>query len=481
MVRVNVAQPVSVFLPPSPRLYGDAARAGDNTRTHEGGFAVAFSPRDELRRAVVCCLLGENQFYEDGVALADRIAGLVAGVEPAEAMEAMQEARVRQGLRHAPLLVAVEAARRPECRPLLRSALGPVLRTPRDAMDLLALYWQRQGKDRPLPHAFKAAVRDGFARWTEYQIRKYATLGNVGVRLRDSAFLCHPKPQEGRTDLLKALADDALTAPETWEARLSRAGADGDRAGIWRELLAGRKLGALALVRNLRNMAEAGLAPEEIAPALDACRAGDVWPWQALAAAREAPALAGSLADLMVRSCGRMPRLPGTTGVLVDVSGSMGDPLSQRGTMTRMDAACGVAVVAREVCDAVRIFTFSNHLAEVQATAARGLALAEAIKGSQAHGGTYLAQALNVLATALGREPLSRLLIVTDEQAHDGGLLHASAFGRVTIANVASYQNGVRHSGPVDRIDGWSANLLRYVAEREGIAASEPVEEDAAG
>ena len=51
-------------------------------RTHEGAKGRAFTPEHELRRAVMSCMLWEDQFYEDGVSIADRIGKLVALVEP---------------------------------------------------------------------------------------------------------------------------------------------------------------------------------------------------------------------------------------------------------------------------------------------------------------------------------------------------------------------------------------------------------------
>ena len=51
-------------------------------RTHEGAPAVAVSPELALRRSVLACMLWENEFYEDGVAIAGRIRELVPKVEP---------------------------------------------------------------------------------------------------------------------------------------------------------------------------------------------------------------------------------------------------------------------------------------------------------------------------------------------------------------------------------------------------------------
>ena len=57
------------------------------------------------------CLLWEDQFYEDGVSIAERMKALVPTVKP-EAVAALAiEAREEMKLRHAPLLIVREMAR----------------------------------------------------------------------------------------------------------------------------------------------------------------------------------------------------------------------------------------------------------------------------------------------------------------------------------------------------------------------------------
>ena len=46
-------------------------------RTHEGAKARAFTPEQQLRRALMNSMLWESQFYEDGVAIAERMACLL--------------------------------------------------------------------------------------------------------------------------------------------------------------------------------------------------------------------------------------------------------------------------------------------------------------------------------------------------------------------------------------------------------------------
>src|SRR3954452_25071048 len=80
-------------------------------RTHEGAPAVAVSPEMALRRSVLACMLWENEFYESGATIANRIAELVPRVDAARVAELAVKARTAQKLRHAPLLVVREMAR----------------------------------------------------------------------------------------------------------------------------------------------------------------------------------------------------------------------------------------------------------------------------------------------------------------------------------------------------------------------------------
>lgn len=437
---------------------------------HEAGARQTFAPKVELERMVANCLLGENQFYVDGVAIEDRIRELAKTVEPTEVRDIAIRARRDLGLRHVPLLLLCSLA---EQGFDIRRAASTILRTPRDAMDLLALWW-KPGK-RKSPHAFMRVFRDGFERWTDYQIAKYATLTNVGVRLRDIARLSHPNPGP-RQELFRALVKDELRAPETWEALLSVPGAD--KRAVWEKLLDEHKLGALALVRNLRNMEQVGVDPAFVRVAMERVRASDVWPWQALAAAREAPAYTHDLDALMLRSCGTLPKIPGKTGVLVDVSGSMNGPLSAKGKMVRMDAAAGLAAVLREACENVVVGSFSERLVMLY-DLPRGATLAKAIVGSQPHSGTRLGSAVETIAHTVAPD-MDRLVVLTDEQAHD----HISRPPTMPtyIINLASYQRGISFQGKMTRISGWSGGVVRWLANEvtgETVAATEDEEGEA--
>ena len=101
--------------------------------------------------------------------------------------------------------------------------------------------------------------------------------------------------------------------------------------------------------------------------------------------------------------------------------------------MTRLEAACGLAILAREVCDEVEIFTFSNEVKKVPPR--RGFALRDAIVASQPHGGTLLGAAVAAID-----QKGTRLIVFTDEQSHDQV---PAPKGNGIMINVASYQHGV--------------------------------------
>jgi uncharacterized protein with von Willebrand factor type A (vWA) domain len=163
----------------------------------------------------------------------------------------------------------------------------------------------------------------------------------------------------------------------------------------------------------------------------------------------------------MLRSIDTTQKLPGETILLVDISGSMDWKLSDKSEMKRMDAASGLAVLLREICESVRVFTFSNSLVEVKAF--RGLALVDAIKRSQPYGGTYLGKALGELPKMIGAGT-GRIIVVTDEQAHDD--VGKPSREKGYIVNVASAKNGIGYRRWI-HVDGWSEAIVDYIREFE--------------
>ncbi|MBV8629391.1 MAG: TROVE domain-containing protein [Silvibacterium sp.] len=418
--------------------------------THEGAPAAAIDAEAELRRSVLACLLWEDQFYENGTTIAERIAGLVPRVEAAKVAALAVEARERMKVRHAPLLLVREAARYKTHRSIVAETLERVIQRADELAEFLAIYW-KDGR-QPLSAQVKKGLAAAFCKFDAYALAKYNRDGIV--KLRDVLFLTHAKPVTAEQALTwRQLIEGTLPPPETWEVRLSRGE---QKREVWESLLIANRLGALALLRNLRNMHQAGVEPELVRHALEAIRVDRVLPFRFVAAARHAPQWEPWLEQAMFQSLHGQAPLGGRTVLLVDVSGSMDAPLGRRSEMHRVDAAAGLAVLLREVADKVSIYTFSNRL--VRLPARRGFALRDAIVQSQPHGATYLGRALEEL-----RESYDRLIVITDEQSHDSV---PAPRGRGYMINVASYRNGVGY-GDWTHIDGWSEAVVEYIRSAE--------------
>lgn len=422
-------------------------------QTHEGGPARNISPELALRRSVLACLLWEDQFYEDGVEIAGRIRELVPKVKPEAVAVLAAEARRKMKLRHAPLLLVREMARQKDHRALVSQTLAEVIQRADELAEFVAIYW-KDGKV-PLSAQVKKGLAQAFRKFDEYQLAKYDR--NGPVRLRDVLFLCHAKPRDAeQTQLWKRLIEEELKTPDTWEVALS-SGADKKEA--WERLLREKKLGGLALLRNLRNMRDVGVDESLVLAGINSMSSARVLPFRFLAAGRYAPHWEEALERATLSSLAGQEKLPGRTVLLVDISGSMTAPLSGRSEMLRTDAAYGLAVLLREICKKATVFTFSNELIEVPPR--RGFALRDALDSSQPHNGTYLGRALEKID-----EKYDRIIVITDEQAHDRV---PGPRGRGYMINVASYKNGVGY-GAWTHIDGWSEAVIKYIRALEQLS-----------
>jgi hypothetical protein len=418
-------------------------------RTYEGGPAVPpKTPEAELRRAVASCLLWENQFYEDGVEIGDRIAQLVAQVDRDAVAALAVEARTKMKLRHAPLWLLAGLAK--AGKGAKADDYAAVIQRADEMGELIAMHW-KDGK-KPLPAAMKRGIAKAFGKFDAYRLGKYNR--KVAVSLKDVLRLVHPKPaNDEQAAVWKNIIDGSLASPDTWEVALS---GGADKKETFERLIREGNLGYLALLRNLRNMAEAGCEATLVRDAILARKgAHNVLPFRFIAAARAAPQFEPALDEALCEQINGLPVLPGLTAVLVDVSGSMDARLSGKSDLTRMDAAAALASI---IPGNVRVFTFSEHLCEVPPR--RGMAGVDAVVRSQPHSSTYLGSAVQWVNANV---PYERLIVVTDEQSHDavGG-----PKGLGYMINVAAYRNGVGY-GPWVRIDGFSENVLRFISEHE--------------
>ena len=428
--------------------------------THEGAVAKHINPEQALRRSVMSCFLWEREFYEDGVAIADRITELADAASKEFVAALAIEARTDFHLRHVPLLLLLSLIKKGGEG--VADTIAQVIQRPDEMAELLAMYW-RDGR-RPLAKQLQKGLAAAFGNFNEYSLAKYNRDGPV--KLRDVLFLSHAKPADtDREVLYRSIANQELKSPDTWEVALSSGESKKD---TFTRLITEGNLGYMALLRNLRNMAESGVDTDLVRDALIArMGAHRVLPFRYVAAARACPQYEPFIDQALCESIMQAPKLSGKTLVLVDVSGSMATPLSARSDLTRMDAAAALASVINAD---LRMFSFSmgNYSwnghgsgdVSVEVPPRRGLAGIDAIVKSQSHGGTLLGRAVNEMNAI----PHDRLIVVTDEQSHDRVPDPVAKYAY--MINVASNKNGIGY-GRWTHIDGFSEAVINFIHEVE--------------
>jgi hypothetical protein len=433
-------------------------------------------------------MLWEDTFYESGEEIAGRIERLVGQVDQLTAAQIAVEARSVMQLRHAPLWVVRAMARRGGRH--VSRALAEVIQRPDEIAEFLALYWK--GGKTPLSAQVKKGLAAAFKKFDEYQFAKWNRDG--AVTLRDAMFLSHAKPRDGvrgytrhrrlaippgaGSELFARIANGALKTPDTWEVALS---GGADKRAVFERLMAEGKLGGLAFVRNLRNMADAGVEKSVVRAYAETVNLARVLPFRFVSAAAAVPAWEDICDAMLLRASADRLKLPGKTVVIVDCSGSMdfGGNVSKHSDMSRLKAGGALAAILRERCEDVSVYGTagnddSRRHATVQVPPRRGLAMVDLFSNHLlcpqiGYGGIFLAQVLDwVKPREHGKA--DRIVVFTDEQDCDLGRSadKADAFGnRNYIINVSSDKNGIAYKPRWTHITGFSEAVVDYIQMSE--------------
>jgi len=492
---------------PAPRLAGGA-----------GAEASRITPLQRLRRIVLAHLLWEDNFYSDGVSTTQAIADSVAKVSPQDVLNLAVEAREVQNLRHVPLFLLREAARHDHLKGIVSDGLARVIQRPDEIGEYLALYF-KDDANQPLSAASKKGLARAFNKFNEFQFAKNNRDG--AFTLKDALFLTHARPKdEEQADIFRAIAggfcrvclrrSDAhtgvrggrlrhefderkLMVPNTWETRLS---AGESAASTFTDLIQNRQIGGLAMLRNLRNMKEAGLSKTLIRQGLMEANYQRVLPFRFIAAALQVPAFEDIIEEAFLSKVDQFDRLSGHTVAIIDVSGSMSQPLAVRGgarsyvsrsgavrtsePMSRLQAGIALMMLLREQSESISIYatagsdSLRRHRTE-QVRPRRGFALRDELQHAYSRlggGGIFLTQVMDAVAEAERGNVADRVIVFTDEQDTSGygrayNPANANAFGRENyIINVAAEHNGIGYN-KFHKIDGFSEAAIRYIAEIE--------------
>jgi hypothetical protein len=401
--------------------------------------------------------------------VADRIAELVKKVDATKVHEMAVEARNKMKIRHTSLYMAALLAKKSYKK--LDELLYEIIQRPDELSEFLSLYWE--DKKQPLTAKMKKGLAKAFTKFDEYQLAKY-NKQDVPIKLRDVLFLCHAKPiNEEQETLWKKLVNKELKIPDTWEVSLS---AGKSKKETFERLLSENKLGALDLLRNLRNMIGAEVNASLIKEGLKKIKVEKVLPFRFIAAAKYAPQFEAELEEAMYKCVASQEKLKGKTVFIVDTSGSMySGNISAKSELSRAEVAASLAILIREICEEPVIYaTAGDDGTRIHATkllpSRRGFALKDLIcnknlMGEIGGGGIFLTQCMKYVYEK--EKEAERIIVITDEQDCDTDVnkspSKARTFGKKNyLINISCEKNGVGYKNWI-HIDGWSEAVIEYI------------------
>lgn len=393
---------------------------------------MKYSSRIELWNLAAGSMVGgEASFYEPGETRDERLRNLVHAVvrEPdgfAWLCRFVPYLRNEMYMRTAPIIIAAEAARTHaeavRVTPSLKSPSFTVRRLVASAIgrtDEFAEfigYW-RMRFGRTIPGGVQRGLADAFvSSLDEYGAMKYD--GNDRpIRLGDVVEILHPEPKNpAQSDLFRYLMDrrhhpsdirvglerlpmiasrrvledmpqterEALVVSPGFTLALKNSGMTWENVAGWlRRKLTAREwealiptMGYMALLRNLRNLDDAGISDEVAAQVV--MRLTDPaqiarskqFPYRfytAYRAAQETFRWSSALGKALDLSTQNIPVLNGNTLVLVDTSASMETPISARSNVEMVDvAALFSAALAARNPDRVDVISFATSARKIE-------------------------------------------------------------------------------------------------------------------
>lgn len=276
-------------------------------------------------------------------AIADRRAPLLAQMEKVEASyhKLVYSSQMKDNL--AELRAQADALNYTN----LRQLTCDVIQRADQITDLYAYALDVFGGKGKIPMALKRGVADAFNKFGAYAFAKYNRDGSV--KLRDVLRIVHPAAKSVEQGVIfEKIMKDTLEIPYTWETELSMNGSKPEaerksKKQLWTELVSSGKVGYMALLRNLRNIHEAGLDSDvlkmhvlDVISDPQRVAASKQLPFDFIEAYNVVkpinPKMATAVSKAIDASVKNIPQLGKKVWLIVDFSGSMGSDGHEYGT-----------------------------------------------------------------------------------------------------------------------------------------------------
>lgn len=468
-----------------------------------GGTAFQLKDRERLVTGILTSFVKEPKYYGDTTPDIVETARRLVKTDPVFVAKAACFARNQFHMRSVSHVLAAEVAKGAPGNKVVRKMIRKVVERADDITNILAYHFNVWGKrkkdqaakgisrsDNPVPRSLRRGIADVFPRFDEYSLAKYKG-DDSDVKLRDALLIARPKPNTPeQAKLWKKLIEGKLETPETRETILSEKGQSKE---VWEQIIDG-KAGYMMVLRNLKNMLEQGISDAHLDKVLnmlknpDQVRKSKQLPFRYFSAYKMVAAMGhvkgskvlDAIEDALMVSFENLPRMKGTTAIILDESGSMMTPISEKSIVQQIDIGNLLGSAAAKFCDQAIIIPFGDFAVTMNFT--KRSSIFDNMKKLEESGvgcSTYLEKAFKEIDKA--GLPVDRIIIFSDMQTY-GGRSWASDNPQGWVENyrktknpnlwvhsidLAGYGTTKVVGGHINLIAGWSEKVLDYIIQVE--------------
>lgn len=448
------------------------------TTNQDGHVAYSMKDKAKLVTQVLTSFFQESKFYGDNSA--DLVATLknVIKTDPAFVSKLAVFARREFNMRSVAHVLTGYLAHEVEGKPYVKDTIRGICLRGDDATELMSFYLNTFG--RPIPNSMRKGINAVFTGFDEYTLAKYKGEGKA-VKMRDLVCLCHPAPKDNaQSEMWKRLLENKLATPYTWETELS---AKGNNKQTWEQLIDSGKMGYMGTLRNLRNIVNA--KPSNIEKVWktienpDAVRRSKQLPFRFLSAYKQI-SNAGSrgldaLESAVEAAAGNLPKLPGTTVIAVDVSGSMSGQVSAKSDVKCCEIGWMLGMIANRICENSLFYTFDTKIQQYSVSRKANI-LYTVVHNSTPGGGTDMGLPFEKMIR--DKVKADRVIIISDNMCNSGYTWYAhkpiqalaDEYRRVSGRDIWVHAIDLQgygtqqFTGPkTNIITGWSEKVLAFI------------------
>lgn len=454
------------------------------TKNKSGHIAYSMNVRDRLTNMVLTTMFGEPKFYGD---TSNELVQLASSVDPAFLANLAVYARREMNMRSVSHVLTAVLASRVDGKKFVRQVCNDVVVRPDDMTEILSCYITMFGK--PIPNALKKGLADKITDFNEYSLAKYKG-SNKTLKMRDLFRIVHPKAKNSDQNLLFGrVVNDTLETPVTWETELS---AKGNTREVWENLIESNQVGYMALLRNLKNIYQAGVSEEhlrivhsKLANKEEVLKSKQL-PFRFYSAYNLlsmqnllTSARLDVLETALENSIENMEQIKGKTLIAIDVSGSMRSTISSKSEVRCSQIATLFASMANKLCEDAIVVSFDTRL-NVLAMSPRGGTISNAEKINVNGGGTNLGLPLEYLLQNKGMT-FDRMIMFSDNEINSGSYYSGRSYASTCQPLADKYRKERNEDFWVHAVDlqgygtqqfigaktnliaGWSEKVLEFI------------------